>query len=484
VARLLIVDDERSMREFLGIAMKRMGHEVTEASSLDQARELYASVEYDLVITDLRMPGSQDGLVLLDEILVRRPGTPVIVMTAFASRETALAALKRGAYDYLGKPFKMDEMGVIVQRALDRRALLRENEKLRRQVASRHKLDRLLGKSDAMQRVFDLVRTVAQVRTNVLIVGESGTGKELVARALHNEGPRSAQPFVGVNCGAIPEQLLESELFGHVRGAFTGAIADREGLFVAAHGGTLFLDEIGEIPPALQVKLLRVLQERRVRPVGGTTERDVDVRVIAATNRDLEAEVARGTFRRDLYYRLNVISIALPPLRHRREDIPLLIDHFVARFARELGKPIEGLTPDALTVLCNYRYPGNVRELENLIERAVTLSQASRLGTEGLPTLRNTEVTEQRSASETDLPEDGLDLDAVLADVERSIILRALGRTNGVRKQAAKLLKVTFRSLRYRLDKLGIVVPGDEPAESDGETPPQSSSSSSGSGPG
>ncbi|MFH0902828.1 MAG: sigma-54 dependent transcriptional regulator, partial [Pseudomonadota bacterium] len=371
-----------------------------------------------------------------------------------------ITAMKEGAYDYLTKPFKIDQISVVIDRALERQALVRANAELREQVSGRYRLASLLGKSGAMQRVFDLIRRVAPTRTNILITGESGTGKELVARALHCEGPRAQGPFIAVNCGAIPETLLESELFGYAKGAFTGASGAKDGLFVAADSGSLFLDEIGELSSPLQVKLLRVLQERKVKPVGGIEERPIDVRVIAATNRDLEAEAMRGAFRQDLYYRLNVIEIHLPALRQRREDIPLLLEHFVRRYAGEMGKRTIAIAPEALAALTNYDYPGNVRELENIVERAVALETSNRITVEALPPLeRSRQPAQLANAKDTAFPPDGIDLDRALADFERDIITKALRSTGGVRKEAARLLSVTFRSFRYRLEKLGIEVP-------------------------
>jgi two-component system response regulator PilR (NtrC family) len=380
----------------------------------------------------------------------------VILMTAFASTDTALSAMKQGAYDYIIKPFKLDEVNALIDRVLEKRALIEENLALRQRIAGRGKLGDLLGKSRAMTNVFELVGKIHSSRTSVLITGESGTGKELVARALHSEGSRAKKPFVAVNCGAIPEELLESELFGHARGAFTGAIADKPGLFQQAHDGTLLLDEIGEMSMNLQVKLLRALQERKVKPVGATEELDVDVRVIAATNRDLEAEVARGAFRADLYYRLNVVEITIPPLRHRREDIPLLAEHFLHRFGAENHRTLQ-LAPDAMRKLESYDFPGNVRELENIIERAVALSSQSVITANDLPSFKQT-----RSDTPIDLPADGIDLDRVLAEFERAWVMRALEATGGVRKRAATLLGISFRSLRYRLAKLGIDKGEDE----------------------
>jgi len=459
VGTILVVDDERSLREFLSICLSRAGHKVVAADDPQVALKTLAAQTVDLVLTDLKMPGPMDGLGLLDEVKKRSPEVQVVVMTAFASTETAIAALKRGAYDYLTKPFKVDEIQVVVERALERQALARDNAVLRSKVQDAYKLSSLLGRSAPMQRVFDLIRKIAPTKTNILITGESGTGKELVARALHAEGTRATKPFVAVNCGAIPETLIESELFGHVRGAFTGAATAKEGLFAAADSGTLFLDEIAELPMPMQVKLLRALQERKVKPVGGTEERSVDVRIVAATNRDLEVEVAQGGFRQDLYYRLNVIQVHLPPLRQRRDDIPLLVEHFVKRYAAELGKRMGGVSPEALSALCSYDYPGNVRELENIVERAVTLEPQAVIQRASLPDFGARGAAPVASA---ELPTEGVELDRLLADYERDIVTRALKQTGGVRKDAARLLGVTFRSLRYRLEKLGIAAGSGE----------------------
>ena len=443
------------MRDMLRIALARAGHDVVVADSPGAAHAQLAESDFDLVITDLRMPGGS-GLDVLADVKKLRPATQVVVVTAFATPETAIAALKNGAYDYLTKPFQVDEIGVVVARALEKRALLRDNLQLRAELEGRFRLESMVGKSPAMQRVFDLLRKVAPAKTSVLISGESGTGKELVAKALHHLAERAAGPFLGVNVSAIPDTLLESELFGHVKGAFTGAHADKPGLFAAAHGGTLFLDEIGELSPQLQVKLLRVLQERKLKRVGGVSEEEFDVRVVAATNRDLEAEVERGTFRRDLYYRLNVIQIQLAPLRARREDVPLLVEHFVRKHAAALGRAIHGIDADAMTALVDYDYPGNVRELENLIERAVTLEGGERISRASLPELKPRRAVEVAAAAGPELPAEGLDLERVMADFERELLTKALARTGGVRKEAAKLLGVSFRSLRYRLAKLGM----------------------------
>jgi two-component system response regulator PilR (NtrC family) len=412
-----------------------------------------------VVVTDLRMPGETDGLGLLHTVKREEIDAEVILVTAFATTDTAIAAMKQGAYDYLTKPFKVDEINAVIGRAMEKRRLVAENAALRDQVAGRVRMAQLLGRSRAMQKVFELIQKIQSTRTSVLITGESGTGKELVARALHTEGNRSSGPFVAVNCGAIPDELMESELFGHKKGAFTGAVADKPGLFQQAAGGTLFLDEIGELGLGLQVKLLRGLQERRVKPVGGTEEIEVDVRVVAATNRELEEEVARGAFRQDLYYRLNVIEVRLPPLRQRREDIPLLVEHFVRRFATEQDKEVLGVTPEALQRLEEHEFPGNVRELENVIERAVALTAGPMIDVDVLPALRV--AAKAVSDPIVEFPADGVDLDRLMADYERAIVQKALEKAGGVRKRAAQMLGISFRSLRYRLEKLGFDKVGD-----------------------
>jgi len=394
-------------------------------------------------------------MVVLEQCRDLYPGTPVIVMTAFASTETAIQAMKMGAYDYFTKPFKLDEVKAVIDKALERRRLVTENQKLRAELNDRHRFGGIIGRSEKIREVFDLVSRVARTRTNVLILGESGTGKELVARAIHDQSERSERAFLVINCAAIPENLLESELFGHKRGTFTGATADKEGLFKAADGGTLLLDEIGELPLGMQVKLLRVLQERKVKAVGGLREIPIDVRVVAATNRDLEAEIATGGFRQDLYYRLNVISIELPPLRDRPTDIPLLAHHFLRKYAGEFDKPITEIDPDALQLLLAHPFSGNVRELENIIERAVALEEGDRVTVHSLPgQLRRRPDPATGDAGGLELPDQGIDLEGVVDGVERRLIEQALDRTGGRKKEAARLLGISFRSLRYRVDKL------------------------------
>jgi two-component system response regulator PilR (NtrC family) len=459
-ARILVVDDERSMREFLEIFFRREGYAAVTAADVDAALLAVESDDFDVVISDVAMPG-RDGLELLRAVKATAPETVVIMITAFATTETAIAAMKEGAYDYVTKPFKVDELRLVVEKALEKKLLTQENRRLRSELRREVRSRTLIGTSVVMQKVYELVAQVAATRTNVLISGESGTGKELVARAVHEQSERRERAFVAVNCGAIPENLLESELFGHVKGAFTGAVQNKPGLFETADGGTLFLDEIGELPPTLQVKLLRVIQDKAVRRVGGNSDRPVDVRIVAATNRELAAEVEAGRFRDDLYYRLNVIQIALPPLRERMEDAPLLLQHFLERYAREFGKTIDGVSAQAMEKILAYDFPGNVRELENMVERAVALARGPRIEPESLPPA----ILAGRARGGTArLPLEGSNLDELVNRFESDLLREALARTGGVKKRAAQLLGISFRSLRYRLEKLGIegLGPDDE----------------------
>jgi two-component system response regulator PilR (NtrC family) len=459
--RVLIVDDERSMRELLEIWFLQRGAEVDVAADGAAAIVRIDQHSYDLIITDMRMPKSS-GMEVLAHARKTLPETPVIIMTAFASTETAVSAMKLGALDYFTKPFKLDAVAVVVDKALAQRALIVENRRLREELANRTRVGNLIGRSDAMRQVFDLIRRMARTPANVLVLGESGTGKELVARAIHHEGPRADGPFRVINCGAIPEALIESELFGHRKGAFTGANADHDGLFKAASGGTLFLDEIGELPLAMQVKLLRVLQEKRVRAVGAVEELPIDVRIIAATNRDLATEAKAGRFREDLFYRLNVLSIDLPPLRARPSDIPLLANHFLTKYATEFAKPVTAIEPSAMRRLLAWPFGGNVRELENVIERAVALVDGAEITQADLPpALRKALPSAAAPAPEDEFPENGVDLDGAVETLERRLISAALTRTGGQKKAAARLLGISFRSLRYRLTKLGLSGPND-----------------------
>jgi len=456
VEKILVVDDEQSLREVLSIMLKRAGYAVTSAADGEEAVELLQKEIFDLVITDLRMP-KVDGMEVLKAVKSASPETVVLIITAFASADSAVEAMKQGAYDYLTKPFQVDEVQLIIRNALEKRRLTTENMLLKREMASQSSFAQLVGQSEAMQKVFEVVRKVADSKSNVLICGESGTGKELVARAIHYNSARSALPFVAVNCSAVPETLLESELFGHMKGSFTGAIANKAGLFEIANGGTIFLDEIGDTTPTIQVKLLRVIQEREFRRVGGSQDIKVDVRVVAATNKDLEKAVADGSFREDLYYRLDVIPIRLPPLRMRTGDIPLLVHHFLERFAKESGKPKPVLSSDAMHVLLGHEWRGNVRELENLIERVVAFSvdgpvtDADVRGWLHRPT-----VPIPVQGMPLDLTDEGVDLEGLINGIEKDLLLKALERSKWVKKKAARMLRLNTRSFRYRLEKYAI----------------------------
>lgn len=454
--RILVVDDEASMRELLEIILTNAGYEVFTSGGAEDARKTLGEKPFDVVVTDLRMGANRTaGMELLSWMRENTPATPAIMITAHASVETAIEAMKRGAADYIMKPFTNDEMRLIVKRAIDQRNLLRENVALRKDQATRGKIDNIIGKSPAIHKVMDMIRRVAGLPSTIAIHGESGTGKELVARAIHQLSDRAEKPFVAINCGGIPENLLESELFGHKKGAFTGAVQDKEGLMVVADGGTLFLDEIGEMPMALQVKLLRVLDNSSVMPIGGTGEIRVDVRIISATNRDLEKMVHEGGFRKDLYYRLNVIPITVPPLRERVEDIPLLARHFVNNHAQRMGMQELAITPDALDALAAFTWAGNVRELENVLERAVALCNGSLVDVHDLPPQIANFVAAPKPDI-TSLPPGGLDLECVISDLEVNLIKQALRRGKFSQKKAAELLGLSPRSFRYRLQKYNL----------------------------
>ena len=458
---ILVVDDERSMRDFLSIFLKKKGYEVTCVGSGEEALQQMENQLPDLVISDIRMPG-MDGMSLLREAKKRKFPCEFIVITAFSNTADAIVAMNEGAYDYINKPFKLDEIEITIKRALEKRSIEDENLKLKQELSKRHPHSNIIGKSDAITRIFDLINQVADTKTTILIAGESGTGKELVARAVHETSSRHNEPFVTINCGAIPAELMESELFGHVKGSFTGAIRDKEGLFTAASNGTLFLDEVSELPLPLQVKLLRALQERKVQPVGGTVEIPIDTRVIAATNRDLLEAVNNNRFREDLYYRLNVIQIKLPPLRERKDDIPLLAQHFIERFCKESGRKQLRISEAAMMILQSHRFPGNVRELSNLIERAVALETMEQIRPQSLPSAlleqhinKPQEIGTHSHDAKIDIGK-GVNLDEILDSRERELIGKALDYTSGVKKDAARLLGISFRSLRYRLKKLGM----------------------------
>ncbi len=458
--KILVADDEQSMREFLDIMLKKEGYKVTLASNGEEVIHLIENDLFDLVLLDIRMP-KLDGITALKRIKAISPETIVIMITAYASADTAIKAMKEGAYDYITKPFKVDEIKLIVKNALEKISLQKENLLLKQVVKDRYHFGNIIGQSSKMLALYDLLEKVAPTKTNILITGESGTGKELVAKAIHYNSPRKEKPFVTLNCGAIPETLIESELFGHVKGAFTDAIATKKGLFEVADEGTIFLDEISELPLLMQVKLLRVLQDKEFKRVGGTEDIRVDVRIISATNKDLELAVKEKRFREDLFYRLNVIQIKLPPLRERKEDIPLLASHFLKKYSEELNKKISTITPEALQILLNYEYPGNVRELQNIIERAVALESHTELTTHHLHSYLSEPSFLKKGPIDIEIPSEGIDLEKVVEELERTLLLKALDKTKGIKKKAAELLHINFRSMRYRLEKYGLNHGGD-----------------------
>jgi two-component system, NtrC family, response regulator PilR len=451
--RLLVVDDERSMRDLLAITLRQHSYDVAVADGGEAAIAALKAGSFDLVITDLRMR-KLDGLGVLKAAKEISPETVVLVITAFASTETAVEAMKLGAYDYITKPFKLEEIRLTVDKALERKRLHDENVALKRQLRKHQGFENFIGRSRTMMEVFDTIRKTADSTSTVMITGESGTGKELAALAVHHESPRHNGPFVSVNCGAIPEGLMESELFGHVKGAFTGAVANSPGLFSAADGGTLFLDEVTEVPHSVQVKLLRAIQERQVRRVGDTHDIKVDVRLVAASNRDLTRAVADGLLREDLFYRLNVIPIHLPPLRERREDIPLLVNHFLEKISLATAKHTTGVSPEALGILEMYPWPGNVRELENVIERAIVLGNGGLITPDAFPP--NLLHPVDGPEIPLDVPDEGLNLEGMLDRLERQYIQQALHRTGGNQTRAAALLGLSFRQLRYKVRKHGL----------------------------
>ncbi|MEA3414821.1 MAG: sigma-54 dependent transcriptional regulator [Thermodesulfobacteriota bacterium] len=454
MAKILVVDDDQGMREFLEILLAREGYDVALASGGKEALSLCRKQKFDLAITDLKMP-KVDGIDVLKSIKEISPETMVILITAFASGETALAAMKEGAYDYLEKNFDVEDFKAVIKDALSKKGVKKEDAVFMKDVEDNLSFGNMIGKSKGMLKVYSLVKKVADTVANVLITGESGTGKELVAMAIHENSSRKDKSFVVINCGGIPENLLESELFGYMKGSFSGATADKAGLFEVAHKGTIFLDEIGELPPFLQVKLLRVVQEKTFRRIGGAEDIKVDVRIISATNQDLEQKVKNGAFREDLYYRLNVIPVRIPPLRKRNEDIPLLTNYFIEKYSKEFKKEIKKISPYALQLLMKYPFPGNVRELENIIERSVALETTNIILPENLVIPGAGGIDEDAGLS-AGIPEEGVNLNEKLTKVERLLIKKALQKANGSKTKAAKLLNVSFDSLRYRLEKLDI----------------------------
>jgi len=467
---LLIIDDEASLRDFLSIVFEEEGWRVEAAASLADARQAVARQEPDVILCDLMLPDGS-GIDFLREVKTQNEAIPVVMITAHTSTRSAVEALKAGAHDYIAKPFDIDELKIIVGKAVERKELEDENLHLRTALEERFTFANIIGRSAKMQEIFTIVQRIAKTSSTVLISGESGTGKELIARAIHYNSGRRGK-FVSINCGALPETLLESELFGHERGAFTGAIREKRGLFHEADRGTIFLDEIGETSTAMQIKLLRVLQDRVVRKVGSNTETLVDVRVLAATNRDLSESIRNGTFREDLFYRINVIPIELPPLRQRREDIPLLVDHFLAKFSANLDMPTKKISADAMRAIEKYHWPGNVRELENVVERMIALEASDVLTTKSLP--EHILVGGSIPGLTYELPAEGLSLEEHLESIGKIFMLKALERTGGVQTQAAELLRMSFRSFRYYAKKYDLIPrdtrPDDVAAEVEHET--------------
>ena len=454
---LLVVDDDLSMREMLEIMLTSEGYDVEYAEDGAKAIRMLKDKAYDLILCDIRME-PVGGLEVLRKAKRRRPQTVVIMISAFATTETAVEAMKEGAYDYIPKPFNVDEVKETIRNALDRRTLEFEKEALEAQLKKTYHFGHIVGNSAAMMKIYNAINQVADTRANLLITGESGTGKELIARAIHENSARKDNPLTVIHCGGIPETLMESELFGHRKGAFTGAIDDKKGLFEVSHGGTVFLDEVAELTHSVQVKILRVVQEKAFKPVGETRDVEVDVRIICATNKNLEDEVIAGNFREDLYYRLNVIHIDVPPLRERREDLTALAQHFLEKHAGEMGKSIHKLSSYALDMLARYDFPGNIRELENMIERSVALETTNIILPESLALStykRAGKGPQEAEFYNIDIPPTGLDLDAILSEVERGYLVKALEMAGGVKQKAAELLGIKADSFRYRFDKYG-----------------------------
>jgi two-component system response regulator PilR (NtrC family) len=457
-ARLLIVDDERSMRELLEFMLSKEGYQIHLAENGTKAVELVQQHDFDLILCDIRL-GDITGLEVLRAAKIQRPQTVVIMISAYATTETAVEAMNDGAYDYVPKPFDNEELKQTIANALDRKTLDAERQVLENELRETVHFGKIVGNSARMLHIYQMIRQVAKTRSNVLITGESGTGKELIAKAIHENSDRAGQPFIPINCGGIPENLVESEFFGHKKGSFTGATQDKMGLLEAANKGTVFLDEVGELSIPMQVKLLRAVQERVFRAVGGTQNIAVDIRILSATNKQLEDEVIEGNFREDLFYRLNVIEIKVPPLRERKGDLKLLAHHFIEKYAREMDKEVTKLSSYAIDLLKKYNFPGNVRELENLIERSVALSSTNILLPDSLAmSIHKRRWIEGVQNKRFDLDEvaHGVALDNILAEIERSYLTKALECSSGNKNKAAELLGITFRSFRYRVDKLNI----------------------------
>jgi len=453
--RILLIDDEENFRHMLSVILKKRGYDVDTANNGSDGLKKADTGSYDTVLCDIRMP-EMDGLEFLKEAQKAGCEATIIMMSAYGTLDTAIEAMKLGAYDYISKPFKPDEIVLTLKKAEERERLRRENLFLKREVQKEYSFENIISKNERMKQIFDTIRKVAKYKSTILIAGESGTGKELVAKAIHFNSDRSNQPFIPVNCGAIPENLLESELFGHTKGSFTNAVRTKKGLFEEADGGTMFLDEIGELPLQLQVKLLRVLQDGEIRRIGDSKAITIDVRIIAATIKDLEKELREDKFRDDLFYRLNVLPIKIPPLRDRKEDVPLLVDHFIDKYSRELNNPIQGISPEALNCLLSFSWKGNVRELENVIERAIVLTDSNQIQVENLPI----EIQNPKEESRVSSLSEELSIKKASRYLEMDLIKKALHKTNGNHTHASKLLEISHRALLYKIKEYGIKVKG------------------------
>jgi DNA-binding NtrC family response regulator len=450
--KILVIDDEKSILDLLSVVFKKEGYTVETALSAKKAFELIDKEELDLVLSDIKLP-QMSGMKILHYVKEKYPEIPVIMITAYGTIKEAVEALKMGAMDYVVKPFNMDELKIIVAQGLESRRIQQENVLLKKELEEKYGMGNMVGKSKKMLEVYNLIEKIAGTDSTVLVSGESGTGKEIAARAIHFHSRRRERPFVSINCGALPENLLESELFGHVKGSFTGAIANKKGMFEMAEKGTLFLDEVGEMSPWTQVKLLRTLQDKKIRRVGGTEEIPIDVRIIGATNQDLKKRIEEGKFREDLFYRLNVISLEIPPLRKRKEDIPVLINHFLSKYCEKMGRKLKRIAPKVMKIFESYSWPGNVRELENSIERIVAIEERETITESSLPEELLAPQGDQDRSYEI---KPGFDLNDTLDEISRTFIQQALQRTSGNLKETAALLGINYRSLRYLIEKLGL----------------------------
>lgn len=450
--KILVIDDEKSITDLLSVVLTKEGYSVSTSLSSTKALDMIDKEEYDLILSDIRLP-QMSGMKVLKYVKEKRPDIPMIMITAYGTINQAVEAFKEGAIDYIVKPFDVDELKFVVAQGLEKRRLRAENIQLKRELKEKYSFENMIGKSKQMREIYSLIEKISGSDSTVLVSGESGTGKEIAARAIHFHSLRKDKPFVSLNCGALPENLLESELFGHAKGSFTGAISNKKGMFEVAEKGTIFLDEVGEMSPATQVKLLRTLQDRRIRKVGGTEEITVDVRIIGATNQDLKKMIREGTFREDLYYRLNVISFEMPPLRKRRDDIPLLVSHFLQKYCQKMGRKVKRLAPEVISVFEAYPWPGNVRELENVIERIVAIEERETITRKSLPV----ELLNPQKKSEEDFfIEPGFNLNQTLDEIAKKYVQQALTTSVGRLKEAAAMLGINYRSLRYLIDKFDL----------------------------